>query len=221
MTTSTPAPTRPDTHEMVVVHRVFRREAALLPSLVAAVAHGDVRRARRLAGHIRAYRDGLHEHHTGEDDLIWPLLLARIDLEADVVLRMELQHEAVAATLDRISAVLPAWSASAGAADRAELVAALRAHYTALVEHLDDEERFVLTLIAEHLTVAEWERPRERFAAEIPLHRQLLFLGAMLEDATAEERAGMLAGMPRPVRLAWSLAGRPWYTVHMRRIRRA
>ena len=36
MTTST-AVQRPDTHDMIVVHRVFRRESALMPALIQAV----------------------------------------------------------------------------------------------------------------------------------------------------------------------------------------
>ena len=63
-------------------------------ALIAAVPDGDTRRARRLAAHLRWYRLGLHNHHQGEDELIWPLLLARVDLQADVVRRMEAQHSA-------------------------------------------------------------------------------------------------------------------------------
>lgn len=33
-----------------------------------------------LAGHLRWYRLGLHNHHQGEDELIWPLLRARVNL---------------------------------------------------------------------------------------------------------------------------------------------
>ena len=42
-----------DTSDMVIVHRMFRRECALLPQLVAAVAGGDLARARTVAGHAR------------------------------------------------------------------------------------------------------------------------------------------------------------------------
>jgi hypothetical protein len=93
---------RPDTHEMVVVHRLFRREAALLPRLVESVPDGDTKRAALIAGHYRDYRHGLHQHHSGEDELLWPLLLARVDLEAEIVLRMEAQHEVIAASLTEV-----------------------------------------------------------------------------------------------------------------------
>ena len=104
---------RPDTHDMFVVHRVFRRETALLPRLVRNVRPGDTARAAVVADHYRGYALGLHHHHTGEDELIWPLLLARVDLEAELVLRMEEQHERVAAGLDAVSALLPEWERTA------------------------------------------------------------------------------------------------------------
>ena len=44
---------RPWVQEMVVVHRVFRRESRLMPELIRGVRPGDVDRARFLAGMIR------------------------------------------------------------------------------------------------------------------------------------------------------------------------
>ncbi len=83
---TTPSPAGPplDTHDMVVIHRAFRRESLLLASLIAGVEDGDRRRARALAAHLRWYRLGLHNHHAGEDELLWPLLHARADLESEV-----------------------------------------------------------------------------------------------------------------------------------------
>src|ERR1700759_3304125 len=97
--TTTTAIARPDTHDMMVVHRVFLRESDLMPTLIRAVPDGDTGRAGVLAQAFGDYQLGLHLHHSGEDELVWPLLLARVDLEADLVLRMQAQHEVVARTL--------------------------------------------------------------------------------------------------------------------------
>ena len=118
MTTST-AIARPDTHDMIVVHRVFRRESDLMPTLIRAVPDGDTARAGVLAQAFSDYQLGLHLHHTGEDELVWPLLLARVDLEADLVLRMEAQHEVVARTLAEASQRMPAWRSAPSAATAA------------------------------------------------------------------------------------------------------
>lgn len=202
---------RPDTHEMVVVHRVFRREAALLPRLVGSVRDGDAGRAALVAGHYRDYQLGLHHHHSGEDEVLWPLLLARVDLEAEIVLRMQAQHEVLARTLTDVDRLISAWEAAPSAVTAAALLTAMQAHLAALREHLADEEEHLLPLAAEHVTAAEWARFGERFAEETPKDKLLFFLGAILEEATAQERTAMLAGLPVIARLAWRLAGRRQY----------
>jgi hypothetical protein len=85
-----------DTSDMVIVHRMFRRECALLPQLVAAVAGGDLARARTVAGHAREVLDMLHHHHVGEDELLWPRLSARTRFHADLLARMDRQHQGLA-----------------------------------------------------------------------------------------------------------------------------
>ena len=70
--------------------------------------------------------------------------------------------------LARVGAVVAVALVTAAAigCGRGPLVSALAEHRTALLEHLHDEEEHILPLIAEHLTVAEWARLGERFAAE-------------------------------------------------------
>lgn len=211
--------TKPNTHEMVVAHRVFRRESRLLAELIAQVRPGDTTRAAVLAAHLADYRLGLHNHHTGEDENLWPPLLARVDLEADLVLRMEEQHERVATTLTKVEAALPRWASAAGEAERDELVAALWDHRAVLLEHLDDEEKELLPLAERHVSAQEWNRMAEHFQATTPKPKQLIFLGAVLEEATPDERAEILGTLPRPVRWLWHLAGSGRYTRHVRKIR--
>lgn len=209
----------PDTHEMVVVHRAFRRESQVLISLIAAVPDDDRGRARTLAAHLRWYEGGLSNHHHGEDELIWPLLHRRADVQADVVVRMEAQHERIAETLGRAMAALPAWQDSADAAAREKLVPALTEHRAVLIEHLDDEECHLLPLARRYLTGREWSALGEHFVSTTPKSQLLIFLGAVLEDADAEERSNMLGAMPLAARLVWLTVGRFVYARHTRRVR--
>jgi hemerythrin-like domain-containing protein len=210
---------RPNTHEMVIIHRAFRRESRLLAALIAEVQAGDTARARVLAAHFRWYQLGVHNHHTGEDELIWPLLLARVDLEADVVVRMEAQHERVAQTLARARTALQEWESSAAVPARDDLVAALIDHRAVLVEHLDDEEVHLLPLAARYLTVAEWSAMGEHFVAHTPKSQLLVSLGAVLDEADPAERAAVLGALPRPARLVWHTVGRAVYTRRLRQVR--
>ena len=210
---------RPNTQDMYVVHRVFRRETALMPRLVRAVRPGDTARAAVVAAHFRDYALGLHHHHTAEDELVWPLLLARVDLEAELVLRMEEQHSRVAAGLTEVETLLTRWTATASPADGEALAQALERHRDTLVEHLTDEEDHLLALIEQHLTAAEWARLGENFATDTPKDKLLFFLGALLEEATPEETAELMRKLPVPARLAWRLVGRRSYARRTRRLR--
>ncbi|MEU0935931.1 hemerythrin domain-containing protein [Embleya sp. NPDC005971] len=224
MTASSSSPVSPasagfDTRDMVIVHRGLRRESRLLIELVAAVEPGDTARAKVLADHFDLYRLGLHGHHTGEDELLWPPLLARVDLEADLVLRMEAQHERVAGSLTTAGELLAAWAANAGGNERDALVAALVEHRAALIEHLDEEEAELLPLAQRLLTAQEWHAMGEHFVETTPKPQILLLLGVVLEDARPAERATMLGGLPLPARLLWHLVGRPMYARMVRRVR--
>jgi hemerythrin-like domain-containing protein len=216
--TTTSTRQRPDTHDMYVVHRVFRREAALMPRLIRSVRPGDTTRSARIAEHFRGYKLGLHHHHTAEDELIWPLMLQRVDLEQELVLRMEEQHERVAGGLETIERLLPRWERTAGdGAD--DLVAAMEVHKVALFEHLTDEETKLLPLIEEHLTVEEYGALNERFASETPKDMLLFFLGALLEEANAAEEAHIMQNLPLPAKLVWRFYGRRHYARQTRELR--
>ncbi|MFD0688080.1 DUF4267 domain-containing protein [Actinomadura fibrosa] len=207
------------TRSMIVIHRGLRRESRLLGELVAATRPGDRARAGALTAHLSDYLLGLHNHHHGEDELIWPLLLSRVDLDADVVLRMEAQHEKVAATIGRLRELAGTWARTADAGDRDALVAALAEHRAALVEHLDDEETNLLPLAERHLTEAEWNTQGDHFAENTPKSKVLTFLGIVLEDATPQERAEFLSALPAPARAIWRLYGRRHHANRMKRLR--
>jgi hemerythrin-like domain-containing protein len=207
------------TKEMLTVHRVFRRESALMPRLVQTVPEGNTRQAALIAQNFRDYQLGLHIHHTGEDTLVWPLLLARDALDADMVQRMEPEHRVLARSMDEVDAVLPAWEAAPSAATAGPVLAALGTHAKVLHDHLTDEEDNILPLIEQHLTAAEWAKTGEHFAKTAPPNKRLFFLGALLEEADPEESAMMLNVLPAPARLAWRLIGRRQYIRRISRIR--
>ncbi|GAA0457283.1 hypothetical protein Ade02nite_06320 [Paractinoplanes deccanensis] len=214
MTTTT------DTWDMIMVHRVFRREFRLMPALVRAVAPGDTARAEVLADHLASVALGLHHHHTAEDEMVWPLLLRRAAMHADLINRMEAQHERLHEPLARIDKILPSWRATASVADRDELADVIAQASVALDEHLADEESEILPIIEEHLSPAEWHAVGERGREILPKGKMaLIFLGALLEEATPDEERRFLAELPAPARLLWRLGGRRTYAKARDRVR--
>ncbi|MGY1821738.1 hemerythrin domain-containing protein [Geodermatophilus sp. SYSU D00079] len=212
MTETSSAPLT-DVHDMVVVHRGFRREFRLLPELVRRVPAGDTARAAVLAAHTRLVLTALHLHHTAEDELLWPRLLERAAPDAALVHRMEAQHEQVERHTGRLTVALTRWEAEARPAVTEEVAATLDALRTALLEHLDEEEREILPLAARHVSPEEWDQLGQHGIAAMSRSQLPLVFGAVLEEATPEEAVEMLAKLPLPVRL---LAR----TVFLRRYRR-
>jgi hemerythrin-like domain-containing protein len=206
-----PRPTgeRVDTWEMVVVHRSFRREFRLLPGAIRAVAAGDTGRAEYIGDFLEMVTAGLHHHHTGEDELLWPKLLGRVgSLNADLVQRMESQHERVATLLHRVDELLPRWRARAEAEVRDELANTLADASAVLDQHLEEEEKEILPLVSVYVTNAEWQALGERGKASIPKGAKgFIALGSILQDATPQERVRFLGLLPPPVRLIWKLVG--------------
>ena len=220
MTTTTDPAERTDTWDMVVVHRVFRREFRILPALIRAATPGDTARAEVLGRHLDNVATALHHHHTGEDEMVWPLMLERAEMHADLINRMEAQHERLHEPLARIDELLPRWRARALAADRDELADVIAQASVALDEHLADEEREILPLIERYLTPAEWQAVGERGRATIPSGKMaLIFLGSILEEATPQETKRFLAELPLPARLLWRLIGERTYATSRDRIR--
>ncbi|UOY01840.1 hemerythrin domain-containing protein [Blastococcus sp. PRF04-17] len=199
--TETANTTLTDVHDMVVVHRVFRRELRLIPELVREVAPGDTARAAVLAGWSRMVLQGLHGHHTSEDLLLWPKLLERCQPDAELVHRMEQQHERVHAALDALGPALDRWEAEARPAVTEEVAAGLDALRIALLEHLDEEEREILPMASRHITQAEWDELGEHGLQETRKKDLPVLFGAVLEEATPDERVHMLGKVPLPVRV--------------------
>ncbi len=219
--TGVTADNKPAIWEMVVVHRMFRRELKLAPGLIRQVPAGDTARAGTLAAHVEEVLEGLHHHHEAEDKLLWPLLLRRVAFEAELVNTMEAQHERVAAHIETLGRLVPAWRASAVPQDGERVAATVELLHGELVVHLDQEEERILPLVSEHVTKEEWDRLAEYGRSHLSKDRLLVQLGALLEDATDWERREFLSLLPLPARVLWSLVGKRQYRKEVVRVRAA
>jgi hypothetical protein len=211
---------KPETAQMVVIHKALRREFGLLPRLVGDVPVTDTARAGLLARHAGLLLLLLHTHHDSEDRLLWPLLADRLPAAKQLTETMEQQHQTMDGLIGVVRPELAGWSAGDGTA-RERLAGYLARLDAALVEHLDAEEAEVLPLVHEHVTVAEWEAMEKDATKHMPRNPRvgLVMAGMVLEDATPAERAWFLNELPAAARLMWRLAGRSLYASYVRRIR--
>jgi hypothetical protein len=221
MTTHASTEARPDVNEMVVIHRVFRRELTALPTLVRRVADGDTARAAIVGGHLALILAGLHMHHTGEDEVLWPLLLERAAPSTGLVETMQAQHHRVDEYADQVGPLLGAWKASASRLRGEQLARTVEQFAEALFEHLDLEEREILPLVSRHISIAEWDSLGEHGKESMSSRQLPLMFGSILEDADGDERSRMLAHLPGPIRLVMRTIGARQYRRYITRVRAA
>ncbi|WP_020389369.1 nitroreductase/quinone reductase family protein [Kribbella catacumbae] len=209
--------TAPRTEEMAVIHRIFRQGFPQIAGLVRRTPPAATARAEVIAAHLDFLLNGLHNHHTGEDENIWPRLLERAAPQAELIDRMEKQHEAVAERSSKVRTTLAAWRVAP--VNGEELATALDEFTQALVEHLDDEEANVVPLLRAHIEVDEWRRFGEVTFEKFTDEEKLIATGSLEDVATPEEAAWFTGELPLPIKLMWRLLGRRRYRRYIARVR--
>lgn len=195
-----------DVRDMVVVHTALLREVRLAPAAVARVPVGARGPAARVDRHLGRLCDLLHHHHVGEDELLWPVLRARVPAAALVHLEEgEAQHVGLDRALDHLRTARRDWVAQADTGTRDGLVETLRTLHRLLADHLDSEERAVLPLAAAHLTEAEWRAVGEAGAAAVPRTSLPLVFGMFAYEGDPHVVTAMLAAAPALPRLVLTL----------------
>lgn len=207
--------------DMVIIHRVFRRELPLLAALVRSAPAGDRERAERLGSHLDLVIEVLEHHHEGEDVLLWPLLRERVPERAELFDRLESQHDALHDAIARVTSAAQAWRQAGAPSAADELAAALDDLEAPLIQHLDLEEAEVCPLIDRVLTAAEWGRLGERAFSQLAPDAALVVLAQMAEDSPAEEWGGFMPHLPVEAQQAFTEHARPVYASYLAEVRGA
>lgn len=206
-------------NEMPIIHRIFRRQFAEVRKLVQDVPASEARQVRAIADHLGFLLDGLHMHHTTEDDMIWPTLLARAELDASLVERMKDQHERVDALVAGVRAAVPAWRSDPTPATSSLLAGRIGEFLVVLEGHLDEEEQVVVPLIDQCLTEAQWQEVGQRGFEKFTPAQRWIATGQMVEVATPQEVAMMFGKLPPPVKVLWRLIGKRKYRRYIMSVR--
>lgn len=217
------APAGPcDLTPMYLMHHAFRRDLRRFGAAVATTAVDERDTWRALQGRWRRFARILHHHHAGEDELLWPLLLARVDAAGDpdgraVLLAMEAEHAEIDPLLAGCATGLDRLAAGAGEDTRAALAVRVAATAERLGHHLGHEESAAMTLLQAHVTPAEWHGMDAGFAAHYSARDKLFAVSWVLDGLPPDVRRSVLRTFPGPLALAWRVGLRP---AHARRERR-
>ena len=206
-----------DPWEMALIHSLIRR--GFQQAREAVLAPGGPARADAVAAYVDFHLAGLEAHHSSEDELIWPALYERAGMSGALVRRMEEQHAGLHEALDTTRRELAGWEATPTAETSGLLATALATVADRLSEHLTEEERDVVPLIAAHITQAEWEHLGKVAFSKFTPNQRLIAMGELLAAASPTEAARMLAGLPAPIKVIWRLVGRRRYQRFMAKLR--
>jgi hemerythrin-like domain-containing protein len=197
-------------------------DVAFMRALHAALRR-DLSRLREAAGQLEgaagapptvlagwdAFQAELGNHHAAEDDDLWPLLRRELSDPSELasVDAMVTEHQLLAPALAGVDAALRGGG---------ELTASVERLGNVLLGHLAHEERDVLPLIEKHLTQAQWRTVLHQERSRRPARDRPEFLAWILDDASEQDAAAVLAEMPPPARLVYRRVLRPRYDAQHR-----
>ncbi|CAA9319341.1 MAG: Hemerythrin domain protein [uncultured Friedmanniella sp.] len=208
------APAGPvDLLPMYLMHHAFRRDLRRFAAAAAGTPVGDRATWRALGKRWDAFGRTLHHHHHGEDETLWPLLLARVDAAGDEAGRatleaMETEHEEIDPLLESCHAGFVRMAEHADTDAQAALVVRLSATRERLGHHLCHEETEAMALVQKHVSAAEWHALDDEFRKHYTAQDQLFALPWVLSGLPADVAPRVMAFIGTGGTLLWTLLRR-------------
>ena len=206
---------RADTSDFLMIHGCLRRATAAIVRAAPSIHAADQRRARAFQRYWEGFSLELEHHHTVEDDILYPALVARAPEAAAHLDRIEADHhhidELMSEALDSIVAITERRT-------HAMLRLAVFERFDALLAaHLDVEDAALVPLFPEYFDRDEYES-MTRAAMKVMSPKQALFTVPFIGDnALPAELARIMPTAP----LAFRLLQRATATRHARLADRA
>lgn len=156
------APVGPaDLTMMYVLHHAFRRDLTDFVDAAGGLGTEDREAWKRLAERWRTFGALLHDHHSKEDDYLWPLLIHKATRAADlpalaVLAEMEAEHKSIDPLLAEVTAGFEQMAQTPTDDVRTGLVTRLIETRQNLGDHLAHEERDAIAVMQSHVSGEEW-----------------------------------------------------------------
>ena len=216
---TTPGQFETETADMIAVHRALLGSLDAAPKLVGR-AGVDPERIEVITSFYDNVLEFLHVHHSGEDEMIYPVLEERCAHEKALLERIDDQHRLLDEPMEAASATITAWRSAPSTDGGQAVVDAISTIDTTLRPHLKEEEEMVLPIASAWMSPEEWAQLPGHALQSFRGDKPWLALGLVRENLTAEQRDGMLAGMPPPLQSQWTEEWGPAFDAFITEVRR-
>jgi hemerythrin-like domain-containing protein len=208
-----------DVSDMYAVHRALLGALDAAPACVA-TADVDPERTEVIGSFIENVIEFLHVHHSGEDELLYPLLQQRCAANRSDLERIDDQHKLLYGPMDAGRSAVAAWREEPSTGHAQAVIVAVASITEALRPHLAEEEAVVLPLATKWISPEEWGQQAGHNMMSFRADKPWLMLGLVREQLDQDHRDGMLAGMPPEMRAAWAQQMEPAFNAFISDVRR-
>jgi hemerythrin-like domain-containing protein len=208
-----------DVSDMYAIHKALMGALDSAPAYVAK-ADLDPDRVEAIGSFYENVIEFLHVHHTGEDELVYPVLEERCAESRSELERIDNQHKLLHAPMEAGRSAIAAWRAAPSTDNAQAVVHAIGAIVEPLRPHLAEEESVLLPIAAKWMSPEEWGRLPGHGMMIYRADKPWLALGLIREQLNQEQRDSMLAGMPPEMRTMWTEQMEPAFNVFISEVRR-
>ncbi len=208
-----------DVSDMYAVHKALTGALDAAPVYVAK-AGVDSQRVEVIGSFCENVIEFLHVHHTGEDELIYPVLEQRCAESRSELERINDQHKLLNAPMDAARSAIATWRAAPSTDNAQAVIDAIVSIAEPLRPHLAEEETVLLPIASKWMSPEEFGRLPGHHMMSFRADKPWLMLGLVREQLDQEHRDGMLAGMPPEMRTMWTEQMEPVFNAFMAEVRR-
>lgn len=201
MSTTVTAPAAPtaDLRGYRAIHVALRDAAHAMAVASSSLHAGDRKRLAAFRAYWKGYAGEVLAHHTTEDDVVFPELVARVPSLAPLMERADADHHHLDELMEDVTAALAA-IADGAPSDRA--TGLLREVADHMDEHLGMEDRDFLPVIEVTFSAEEYAALEEKALEIIGIGSQAAFTIPFIARSVDDEtRAALLGDAPLPVKV--------------------